>query len=317
MPEGRSVPTQDDVLGYFDTLSNWGRWGDDDELGTLNHITDEVRLAAAGAVRHGKSVSCAWDIAVPEEMERSTTSCPRAVDMPGAEHMPAAFRHDHHWGFSNERLGIMFHGNTITHLDSPCHIFWDGKMYNGRSHSLVDPEAGSAWAAVTAAANGIITRGVLLDIAKVRDVPWLETGQAVFPEDLEEAERQQGVRVQPGDAVLLRTGYGRARHEAGATGGFAQAGWHASCLPWLHERKVALIAADTPQDVQPSGYDEILMPVHAVSLVAMGLWMLDNCDLEQCATTATELGQWDFQLTVAPIRLTGTSGSPVNPIATF
>ena len=117
------MPTQDDVLGYFDTLSNWGRWGDDDELGTLNHITDDVRLAAARAVRHGRSVSCAWEIAVPGEMERSTTTCPCAADMPGAEHMPARFHADRRWGFSSEQVGISFHGNTVTHVDSPCHIF--------------------------------------------------------------------------------------------------------------------------------------------------------------------------------------------------
>ena len=312
-----TLPTQDDVLGYFDTLSNWGRWGDDDQLGTLNHITDDVRLAAARAVRHGRSVSCAWEIAVPAEMERSTNVCPCAVEMPGAEHMPQLFQNDRRWGFSNERLGIMFHGNTITHLDSPCHLLWDGKMYNGRPHSLIDAETGSAWAAVTAAAKGIVTRGVVLDIAAIRDVPWLEPGEGVFPEDLEAAEHRQGVRVQSGDALLIRTGYGRARHESGPSGGITQAGWHAACLPWLQEREVALIGADTPQDVQPSRYDDVLMPVHAVSLVAMGLWMLDNCDLEECVATAAELGQWDFQLAVAPVRFAGTSGSPVNPIATF
>ncbi|GAA2906426.1 cyclase [Actinoplanes cyaneus] len=317
MTPRRSLPTQDDVLGYFDTLSNWGRWGDDDERGTLNHITDDVRLAAARAVRHGRSVSCAWEVTVPAEMERSTTVCPCAAEMPGAEHMPPAFHADRRWGFSNERLGLMFHGNTITHVDSPCHLFWDGATYNGRSHSLVGAETGSAWAAVTAAANGIVTRGVLLDVAAVRDVPWLEPGQGVFPGDIEEAERRQGVRVRAGDAVLLRTGHGRARHEAAAPGGLAQAGWHASCLPWLRDREVALIGADTPQDVQPSGYAGVLMPVHAVGLVAMGLWLLDNCDLEACAATAAELGQWDFQLAVAPVRFAGTSGSPVNPIATF
>ncbi|MCW8382199.1 cyclase family protein [Streptomyces justiciae] len=263
-------------------------------------------------------MSCAWEITVPEEMERSTTTCPCAADMPGMATMPLpGFRNDRHWGFSNERLGILFHGNTITHVDSPCHIFWDGTMYNGRPHSLVGAATGSAWAAVTAAANGIMTRGVLLDIAKVRGVPWLEPGQGVFPEDLEEAERRHGVHVRPGDAVLLRTGYGRARHEAGATTGVTQAGWHASCLPWLHERQVALIAADTPQDVQPSGYEDLAMPVHTVGLVAMGLWLVDNCDLEACAVTAAELGQWDFQFAVAPVRFAGTSGSPVNPIAMF
>lgn len=310
------MPTEDEVLGYFDTLSNWGRWGDDDELGTLNHISDDVRLAAARAVRHGRSVSCAWEVSVPADMERSTTTCPCTAEMPGAENMPPAFHADRRWGFSSERLGISFHGNTLTHLDSPCHIYWDGTMYNGRSHLLVDAETGSAWAAVTAAANGIVTRGVLLDVAAARGVSWLEPGQGVSPDDLEEAERRHSVQVRPGDAVLLRTGYGRFRHENGPASGFTQAGWHASCLPWLHERGVALIGADTPQDVQPSGYD-VLMPVHAVSLVAMGLWMLDNCDLEACATTDAELGQWDFQLAVAPVRFAGTSGSPVNPIATF
>ena len=315
MTAERAMPAQDDVLGYFRTLSNWGRWGDDDELGTLNHITDDVRLAAARAVRHGRSVSCSWEVAVPGDMKRSTTACPHAADMPGAEGMPPAFHADRRWGFSSERLSLTFHGNTVTHLDSPCHLFWDGEMYNGRSHTAVDAETGSAWAAVTAAADGIITRGVLLDVAAVRDVPWLEAGQGVFPADLEEAERRQGVRVRPGDAVLLRTGHGRARRGTGA--GFTHAGWHASCLPWLHDREVALIGADTPQDVQPSGYAELLMPVHAVGLVAMGLWLLDNCDLEACAATAAELGQWDFHLAVAPVRFAGTSGSPVNPIATF
>ncbi|GAA2524582.1 cyclase [Winogradskya humida] len=298
------------MFGYFETLSNWGRWGDDDERGTLNHITDDVRVAAARSVRHGRSVSCAWEVGVPGDMERSTTTCPCAADMPGGENMPAAFHADRRWGFSSEKLAITFHGNTITHLDSPCHIFWDGRTYNGWSHSLVDTATGSSWAAVTAAADGIVTRGVLLDVARARNVPALEPGQGVFPEDLEEAERRQGVRVGPGDAVLLRTGCGRARH-------LAQAGWHASCLPWLQDRQVALIAADTPQDVQPSGYADILMPVHTVGLVAMGLWLLDNCDLEACATTAAELAQWDFHLAVAPVRLAGTSGSPVNPIATF
>ncbi|AQZ63437.1 hypothetical protein BKM31_19970 [[Actinomadura] parvosata subsp. kistnae] len=312
------MPTQQDVLGYAESLSNWGRWGDDDQLGTLNHITDGVRLAAARAVRHGRSVSCAWEVAVPAEMERSTTACPCFADLPAAAGMPLpGFRNDRHWGYSLERLGLTFHGNTITHLDAPCHVFWDGAMYNGRPHTLVDAETGSAWAAVTAAADGIVTRGVLLDVAQVRGVPWLEPGDGVFPEDLEEAERRQGVRVRPGDAVLLRTGHGRVRHEGGQTGGVTQPGWHASCLPWLHERQVALICADSPQDVQPSGYDDLAMPVHTVGLVAMGLWMVDNCDLEACAATAAELGQWDFQLAVAPVRFAGTSGSPVNPIATF
>ncbi|SNY66872.1 cyclase family protein [Paractinoplanes atraurantiacus] len=311
------TPTQDEVLAYFTTLANWGRWGNDDELGTLNHITDEVRRAAAHAVRHGRSVSCAWELTAPTDMDRSTTTIPRAVDMPGAEHMPTHFHRDRRWGSTNERLAFTYHGNTVTHLDAPCHLTWDGKLYNNRPHTQVTTEGGTTWAGVTAAANGITTRGVLLDIPAVRDVPWLQPGEAVHPTDLEQAERRQNTKVRPGDAVLLRTGYGRARRETGDNTGLTHSGWHASCLPWLHDRGVALIGADTPQDVQPSGYQNILMPIHAIGLVAMGLWLLDNCDLEACATTAMSLSQWDFHLTVAPLRLAATSGSPVNPIATF
>ena len=167
----------------------------------------------------------------------------------------------------------------------------------------------------------MVTRGVLLDVAAARGVDWMEAGDAVFPEDLEAAEARQGVRVEPADAVLLRTGYGRFRHETGHawtdTSGMTQAGWHASCMPWLHERSVSYIGCDTAQDAEPTGYDGIFMPVHTIGLVAMGLWLLDNCDLEACADTAERLGQWDFQLAVAPLRFAGTSGSPVNPIALF
>ncbi|MFF5081923.1 cyclase family protein [Actinoplanes sp. NPDC000266] len=312
------APTQDEVLGYFTSLSNWGRWGDDDQRGTLNHITDEVRLAAARAVRHGRSVSCAWELKAPDDMDRSTTTVPRAVDMPGAGHMPPLFHNDNRWGFTNERLAFTYHGNTLTHLDAPSHLSWDGRLYNNRPATSTNTDTGAAWSAVTEAGQGITTRGVLLDVAAVRKVPWLQPGDPVHPTDLEQAEQAQGVKVRPGDAVLLRTGNGRARRETKVdSSGITQSGWHASCLPWLQERGVALIGADTPQDVQPSGYENILMPVHAVALVAMGLWLLDNCDLEACATTAAELTQWDFHLTIAPLRLSGTSGSPVNPVAIF
>jgi kynurenine formamidase len=123
--------------------------------------------------------------------------------------------------------------------------------------------------------------------------------------------------VATGDVVLLRTGYGRVRHEEGPSGDVTHAGWHASCLPWVRDREVTLIGADTPQDVQPSGYEDMAMPVHTVGLVAMGLWLLDNCDLEECATTAAELGQWSSSPQSRRSVFAGTSGSPVNPIATF
>src|SRR4051794_41883235 len=120
MTAGRPMPTSGDVLGYFDTLSNWGRWGDDDELGMLNHITDDVRLAASRAVRHGRSVSCGWEVAVPGEMERSTTTCPCAAEMPGAENMPARFHADRRSGVSSPPGGSPVPRHTGTPLAPPA-----------------------------------------------------------------------------------------------------------------------------------------------------------------------------------------------------
>jgi kynurenine formamidase len=316
-----NLPAEDEVLSYFSSLSNWGRWGDDDERGTLNHIDAEARRRGAGAVRHGRSISCAWELDTgPGGMERHTMAFATAGQMPMPEGVTNPHEHAR-WGSSGEMLSLAFHGGLHTHLDSLCHIFWDEKMYNGKSASMVGPEDGATWGSVTAASDGLVTRGVLIDIAGLRGVPWLEPGDPVGPEDLEAAEARQGVRVQPGDGLLLRTGYGRFRHETGDAPldaiSMEQAGWHASCLPWLQERQVAFIGADTANDVMPSGYPGVFMPIHAVGLVAMGLWLLDNCDLEACAATAEELQQWDFNLAVCPLRLAGVSGSPVNPIATF
>lgn len=310
-------PSEEDVLGYFDSLSNWGRWGERDERGTLNLITPEARKRAASAVRHGTSVSCAWELDTsPGGIERATMSFGSAADLgiPG--------EHDHaRWGSSGEHLSLAFHGSLHTHVDSLCHIFWDGHMYNGRPWEMVNADEGATWCAVTTAATGMVTRGILLDIPGLRGVPWLEHGEPVYPEELIAAEERQGVHVEPGDAVLLRTGYGRMRHETAHQWDdplhMSQSGWHASCLPWLHDRQVAYIGADTANDSMPSGYPGIFMPVHAVSLTAMGLWLMDNCDLEACARTAEDLQQWEFLLSTCPLRMAGVSGSPVNPIATF
>ncbi|MBV9410393.1 MAG: cyclase family protein, partial [Acidimicrobiia bacterium] len=200
-------------------------------------------------------------------------------------------------------------------------IFWDGHMYNGRPTDLVSEETGAQQLAITDAGGGILTRGVLLDVARARGVPWLEPGEGAYPEDLEAAEAAQGVRVEPGDGVLLRTGYGRWRHETGKVSpmeeGITQPGWQAACLPWLRERGASFIGADTANDVSPSGYSQIALPVHVIGLVAMGLWLMDNCDLEDLAATAERLSRWQFLLSVNPLRLSGLTGSAVNPIATF
>jgi kynurenine formamidase len=317
-----SVPTEDEVLQYFDSLSNWGRWGSDDELGTLNLVSPVKRIAAAELVRVGITVSCAWDVGGPTAISQQGAvhrmMLATGQGIGDADRVVQPGREGRSSG-AGEYLGIVYHGYTVTHVDGLCHVFWDGRMYNGKPAELVTASFGATHHGITALQDGVQTRGVLLDVAAVRDVPWLEPGEAVFPSDLEEAEQRAGVRVDEGDVLLLRTGYGRKRHEQGPddVATLGRAGWHASCLPWLHERGVAMIACDTAQDAQPSGYVALRDPIHAVGIVAMGLWLIDNCDLETLAETCTRLGRWEFLFTLAPLRWVGATGSPANPIATF
>lgn len=313
--------SEEDVLGYFTSLSNWGRWGSDDVLGTLNFIDDGKRVEAAGLVRDGVCISCAWDIRpgagagshVPAQRYMIGTGL--GIDDPGRKGLLDAGR----FASAVEFVGYVFHGLQITHLDTLAHVFWDGRMYNGRPASLVSDWAGAATEDAVVVRDGIVTRGVLLDVAAAHGVDALEPGTPVMPDDLERAEQTVGVTVGRGDALLLRTGDGaRRRAQRGdwdPTG--PRPGFHAGCLPWLHERSVALIAADVAQDVVPSGVPSISLPVHSVGMVAMGLWLVDNCQLEDLSAHCHRTGRWDFQFVVAPIPFKGATGSAVNPLALF
>lgn len=306
-------PTEEEFFTYFDTLSNWGRWGDDDELGTLNLITPAKRIAAAELVRTGITVSCAWDIGGTPPADQPAGPPDRRMLGTG-ENAPEKGA-----GGAGEYIGLVYHGHTVTHLDGLSHMFWNGKMYNGKPANAVTTDGGATQHAITAVHNGVFTRGVLLDAAKIRGVDWLQPGDPVYPADLEACEVQQGVIVSEGDVIMLRTGYGRRSRENGPddVAKVGRPGWHASCLPWFHERGVAVIAADTAQDAIPSGYPNVRNPIHSVAICAMGLWLLDNCDLEALATMCTDLGRWEFLFTLAPLRWVGATGSPANPIATF
>jgi kynurenine formamidase len=319
-----SIPTEDEVLAYFDSLSNWGRWGDDDQLGTLNLVTPSKRMTAASLVRVGEVVSCAWDVGGSPPADQPFGPPQRFMVATGQgltdEHrVTAPWRVNDRSAGALEHLGLVYHGHTVTHIDGLSHIFWDGKMYNGKPAELVTASVGATHHAITALSEGIVTRGVLLDAAEARGVDWLEPGDAVLPEDLEACETRHGARVEEGDVILLRTGYGKKVREKGPdnVAQAGRAGWHAACLPWFAERGVAAIACDTAQDAQPSGYKTVRAPIHAVGIVAMGLWLIDNCDLEALASTCTRLGRFDFLFTLAPLRWVGATGSPANPLATF
>jgi kynurenine formamidase len=170
-------------------------------------------------------------------------------------------------------------------------------------------------------ADGVVSRGVLLDIPRVEGIESLEPGRAVTPDDLMAAAEAESVTVGEGDIVLMRTGRWHASVQSAESDDpshWAQmSGWHASCMPWLHERGVAMIGCDVPQEVRPPNYTELPAPVHILGLVKMGLPLIDNCDLEALADVCAELGRWEFQFIMTPLRIAGGSGSPVNPIAVF
>jgi kynurenine formamidase len=293
-----------DVLALHQTLSNWGRWGDDDQLGALNLITPEVTAAAAATVRTGRTVSCARALDTRPSADNPT---------PVAHHMTGTFTE----GMGADYFAVSPHGFATSHIDALCHIFHEGRMFNGYPAEAVTAH-GATKLGIHHLQDGIVTRGVLLDIPAQRGADALEPGEPVFPEDLEAAEERAGLRVRAGDALLVRTGRWRWRAEHGAWDtGRTAAGLDASCLSWLHERDVATLGSDGVSDVLPSGVEGVVMPIHTVVIVAMGVHLLDNLDLDALAAACAEEARWEFLFTVAPLVLHRGTASPVNPIALF
>ncbi len=305
-------PTKARMDEIFEQVKNWGRWGKDDQAGALNLITDDVRKRAAACVRHGRAVSCAYELAVHP-----------AIDNPHpALHMMIAGGDDCLFPeigleTTSDFVGIAFHGMATSHLDALCHVHVNGLMYNGFPGTDVK-STGAKRNSVMCARDGIVSRGVLLDLPRVLGLPWLDPGYAITPEELEKAEAAQNVKVREGDVLLVATGRDARREALGRWHPLEQgfAGLHHECLPWLHRRGIAVLGSDCVSDVVPltpgSGWG---MPIHQVTLVAMGVHLLDNLQLGDLMRACAELSQWEFQLTIAALRIEGGTGSPVNPIA--
>ena len=312
------IPNEDAVASYFEKYSNWGRWGPADEAGALNLITRETRLAAIAEVTEGLTVSCSWPIVMNQQRTNDVFTPMRLMHSTGEGLSAERLRLEGRSAMAAEWIGMQFHGNTITHIDALCHNSVDARMYNGFAAESVSALSGAAKLGVTAAGASLMARGVLLDIASTKGVRWLGSAEAVFPEDLEAAEERQGVRVRSGDVVLLHTGHCRRIADEGIVP-LAQGlpGWHVACIPWLYEREVSMIGADMANDVIPSGYASFAYPVHAVCLVAMGVWLIDNMNTEGLRTTCEKLERWSFLLAMPALLMEGATGSPVNPIAMF
>jgi kynurenine formamidase len=303
-----------ELLQLFERISNWGRWGNDDECGALNFITGEKRAAAARLVRSGEIVSLGLPLAKTPAIDNPTpvTHLMTQAGIDGPR--------DSAFGTA-DYFAIHPHGYANTHLDALCHVIWRGKMYNGFDAAEFDLH-GPKRCAIDVASQGIVSRGVLLDVTKVRKVEWLEPGERVFPEDLDKAEKDHKLRVGEGDVLLIRVGRARRRKVKGGwepaqDGLFPMAGLDPTCLAWLHERRIALLGSDGVSDVFPTGYDAIPFPIHVGTLVMMGIHLLDNADLDELAATAGREGRHEFQFAMLPLILRQGTASPVNPVAIF
>jgi kynurenine formamidase len=304
-PDSRKV-SQSDVDRWMTELSNWGRWGKNDQIGTVHLITPEKRKEAAREVKDGISIS----LAHPAETEKAADN-------------PSPFRHTMlstgarpDGQFVLDEYSVAFHGYAHTHMDALCHMAWKGKMFNGFPQTDVTSQ-GAKELAVTGYENGIFTRGVLIDIPRLKNVPFLEPSAAIYPEDLDTWEKSTGVKVGSGDVVFIRTGRWERRKAKGPWDPARVAGLYASCAKWLKARDVAMVGSDAATDVMPSGVPGVVQPMHQLLLVAMGTPIFDNCDLEEVAGAAAQRKRWTFLLTAAPLRVPGGTGSPLNPIATF
>ena len=303
------------VRDIYRSVSNWGRWGKDDELGTLNYITPEKRAAAAKLIREGLSVGLARPVdSVPSPMN----------SIPAQHHMVAAgdVAPESGAGVAYDHIGIFPHGQAQSHLDALCHISDNRSMFNEQSVSQVT-SAGAKIFDINVVGDGIVSRAVFLDIAEARDVPFIEPNEPVRPDDLNRAEKNAGVKLGEGDILVYRTGRHERREANGpqcerlGDGRGHLPGLYPDCLEWIHERKISLIASDCAHDVLPSSFDKESIPIHVGTEVYMGLMLLHNLQLNVLRQTCKSLSRRDFFMSVAPLRIIGGTASPVNPLAIF
>ena len=300
--------TKADFDRWMTQLSNWGRWGKDDQRGTVNLITPAKVKQAATLAKQGITVSLEHPLMTESAADNGN---PLTHTMTATGENPVA------GAYAMDNYSISFHGYGHTHMDALGHAFQNGKMYNGYPQSSVT-KSGAAKNDITAYQNGIVTRGILVDIPRLKGIPYMEPGAAIYVEDIEAWEKKAGVKIGSGDAVFVRTGRWARRAAKGPwNAGEILAGLHVSVVPWLKQRDVAILAGDGASDVMPSQVQGVSQPVHFLMLVALGSPLFDNCDLEQLAETANRLGRWEFMFTAAPLAVPRGTGSPLNPIAVF
>jgi kynurenine formamidase len=324
-----ALPTDDyDFRGkeilekYIATYTNWGRWGPDDELGTINFVGPEQVKAAAALVTEGKVISLAlpFDSAGPQPGGGMRTNPLVVVTASGTDHvsgaqseLPDDLGPTNGFGFADDML--ITPNQAGTQWDSLGHIFWRGRMYNDRPASDVTAK-GAAHNAITNFRDKFVSRGVLLDIARYKGVDALEPGYAISVEDLDATAARQGVEIATGDTIVIRTGMlGARRGNWGDYAGGPAPGLSVHTAPWLYEHDIGAMASDTwGVEVRPNELD-VMQPLHLVALVQMGMPIGEIWDLDELAADCAADGRYEFLLSAAPLPITGAVGSPANPIA--
>ncbi len=305
---GWTPPSEAEVNRYFERLNNWGRWGKDDQKGTLNLVTPAKRAAAVALARTGRVVSLARDLS----------------PMPALDYhmLLPLVRGDKRAAI--DYFGLIYHGLMVTHVDALCHVEYDGKLYNGHTFDEAVGADGATWGALDQYFDGIVTRGVLLDVAGLRAEGHVVPGKPVTPPDLDAAAERAGLRVEPGDVVVVRSGRESYERSGGAAPALTargvpapadRPGLHIACLEWLREKDVSAIAWDM-LDERPVGYGNLGFGVH-LGIPILGLCLFDNTYPERLVAACREEQRSEFLFTALPLRITGATGSPVNPVAIF
>jgi kynurenine formamidase len=314
---------ESEIFEYFETLSNWGRWGEDDRIGALNLVTDKGVAAAASLISLGKSISCGRvmrfaPVPTPGEARIGTTREVRQLT-PGHEFVHLMLRSGEAappQGPYSTRDWFAFgiHGSDFTHLDAPCHMIWNAKMYNGISASECTTEFGALQGNLDPVFQGLTSRGILVDGPDLVGKNWMGPGEMLTPTDLDKWMDRNQITVVPGDFLLVRTG--RVPWEAsGGSMTEGNAGLHPSCLPWLRANDVSLLLSDVINDAVPNGTS--FMPIHLIGICALGLWLVDNADLEELSDFCRSSGRYSFYFSVVPLSIAAATGSLVNPTAIF
>jgi kynurenine formamidase len=291
----RAAVTKQQVDRWMKENNNWGRWGKDDQLGALNLVTEAKRRQAIALARTGTVVSLA----------RRPVLVPKAKSEGAGAHLEIELNHLD-VGYTVENQLLAFHGSTFTHIDALCHGDEGGVLYNGYQLKDVVQKGGCSKLGINGLAGGIVTRGILIDIPRLKGVAALAGGTHVYPEDIEAWEKQAGVKIGAGDAIFLHTG----RWATGQTSGY-----DITVAPWLKARDVALVGSDGTQDVSlVEGYT---LPLHKYILIGLGANIIDNADLTALSETSARLKRWEFLFVAGPIAAPGGTGSPLNPLAIF